>query len=62
MSLAVDKIKKWLDDNERTYAWLARQLGTTRQTVQYFMDNNSYVNKKHRAKLKEMFDLQDDWI
>ena len=62
MSVAINKIKTWLKDNERTYAWLARQLGVKRQSVQYWMDNETRPKDEIRVKLNEMFDLEDDWV
>ena len=62
MSLAINKIKKWLKDNERTYAWLARQIGVSRQSVAYFMDRETRPKDEIRVKLNEMFDLEDDWV
>lgn len=62
MSVAVDKIKKYLKDNERTYAWLARQVGVKRQSIAYFMDKEIRPKDEIRKKLNEMFDLKDDWV
>lgn len=62
MSVAIDKIKKYLIDNERTYAWLARQVGVQRQSIAYFMDKEIRPKDEIRKKLNEMFDLEDDWV
>ncbi len=62
MSVAIEKIKKYLKDNERTYAWLGRQVGVKRQSIAYFMDGETRPKDEIRVKLNEMFDLEDDWV
>ena len=63
MSIATDKIKKYLKDNERTLSWLARKLGISRQAVEYWMKGEGRIPSAGiRGKLKEMFDIGDDWV
>ncbi len=62
MSQAIDKIKEYLKEQDRTMTWLARQLGTSRQVIKYWMSGDRLPNVEMRRKLKEMFDLKDDWV
>ena len=63
MSVATDKIKKYLKENERTLSWLARKLGISRQAVEYWMKGEGRIPSAGiRGKLKEMIGIGDDWV
>ena len=63
MSVAINKINKYLKDNERTLSWLARKLGISRQAVEYWMKGEGRIPSAGiRGKLKKMFDIGDDWV
>ena len=62
MTTAVKKIKAWLSENERTEAWLARKLNTSPQAVRAWLTMGNIPKSEIRVKLKEMFDLEDDWV
>lgn len=62
MSKAIDIITEYLKKEERTLTWLARQLNTSRQQVNYWMSGDRIPNAEMRKKLKDMFGLEDDWV
>ena len=62
MTVAAQKIKKWLIENEKSYAWLASATGSTRQAVYLWLDGSRIPKLETRKILKEMFDLGDDWV
>ncbi len=62
MSQAIETIKEYLKNEDRTMTWLARQLGTSRQVIKYWMSGDKLPSAEMRRKLKEMFDLKDDWV
>ncbi len=62
MTTAVKKIKEWLKANDRTEAWLARRLNTSPQAVHGWLTEEYKPSAGMRVKLKEMFDLEDDWV
>ncbi len=62
MTTAVKKIKAWLSENDRTEAWLARQLNTSPQAVRTWLTLGNTPKTEIRVKLKEMFGLEDDWV
>ncbi len=62
MSKAIETIKEYLKEEDRPMVWLARQLGTSRQVIKYWMSGDKLPSAEMRRKLKEMFDLKDDWV
>ena len=63
MSVATEKIKKYLKENERTLSWLARKLGISRQAVEYWMKGEGRIPSAGIwGKLKNDFGIEDDWV
>jgi len=62
MTVAVQKIKKYLADNERSQVWLSRQLGISKQYVNSILARGMMPGAKVRKKLKELCGVGDDWV
>jgi len=63
MTQAVKKIKAYLAKEDRTPAWLSRELGVSRAAVAYWLNNGQLPkNPEVRRKLKELCGVGDDWV
>tara|TARA_Y100000310_G_C20430867_1_gene691384 strand:+ start:33 stop:224 length:192 start_codon:yes stop_codon:yes gene_type:complete len=46
------RLKNWLDQNQRSKSWLARECNLSPAAVHYWLNDNHYPSKKHRVMIK----------
>ncbi len=49
----IEKIRTWLEENERTLAWLARQTGWSREMLSYVMNGHRPLSKKLASAISD---------
>lgn len=49
----MDKVLKYLKENERSLSWLARKCDVSAVTAHYWSTNKNHPSKKHREKIKK---------
>lgn len=50
----IERIKKWLEDNERSIAWLARKIDWTRSQLSHVLNGNRPMSRKLARDLSDV--------
>ena len=50
----MERLKSWLNENERTASWLARKCKISPAAVKYWFDGTTTPTHKNRKKIHEL--------
>ena len=55
----IKRVRRWLNNDDRTKSWLARKCNVSPAAVTYWFDLKNYPSRKHRVIIKKITGIEE---